>query len=133
MFADILFRMMNKLIENKILFSKKVSINRPLQKIYEKEYRLWKVGEHPLVYCKYCKKPIRDPKKLQKYCNHRCELDALYKRRGRNPVEIHTHCIQCGEPLTKRAGAKYCSPACNMAYRRKKVKGSSLQEPSVSP
>jgi predicted nucleic acid-binding Zn ribbon protein len=132
--ADIIFRVIKKLHENKIFFSKKASIVQPLQKIYEKDFVLRKEDDPPLRHCKHCRKLIREPGDKQKYCNSRCELLAQYKRRGRDPIEIHTHCIQCGNPLTKRAGAKYCSPACNMAYRRKKVKDySSLPEPSALP
>jgi predicted nucleic acid-binding Zn ribbon protein len=107
----------------------------PMRKGIEKTYVIFdKITPSPKNICQYCDHPILHPRSTsQKYCSQRCRLLALYKRQGQKPIEIHTHCIQCGKPLSKRAGAKYCSSACNMAYRRKNIKGSSLPEPSALP
>lgn len=82
--------------------------------------------EHP-KYCKNCGKELPFEKRENDFCDRSCSTSYNNKGIIRNPSGIngdgkehiikekHTHCLQCGKPLSKTA-SKFCNNECKSRY-----------------
>jgi len=72
--------------------------------------------------CRFCETRFTPNKSNHLYCSKECKNEARYEREGRKMPVTQKFCEICGKPMSKRAGAKTCKPACYIALYRKNKK-----------